>query len=202
MEKLHGEPGDGLPLIQAMIIAGSGEVAEVSRLHIHLRGEGEESFQLLRRDRDGHPLLRFGDEDLPGLQAGVFQGAAVEMKFETAGILRHLADGRGEATGAVVGNRTVEAAVAGEDEEVEHAPLGDRIADLDGGHRRTFVQLFGREGGAVDAVLADAAADHNDAIADLRRLFVTGLAVQDGRHDRTGAAVDERLADKAVIEDQ
>ncbi len=135
MEKLHGEPGDGLPLIQAMIIAGSGEVAEISRFHIHLRGEGEECLQLLGRDRDGHALLRFGDKDLPRLQTGVFQRCAIEMELEAAGILCHLADGRGKAAGAVVGNRAVKAAVAGDDEEIEHAPLRDRIADL---HRRDW----------------------------------------------------------------
>ena len=54
----------------------------------------------------------------------------------------------------------------------------------------------------MDAILADTAADHDDAIADPGRLFVAGFAMQGGGHDRAGAAVDQRLADKAIIKDQ
>ena len=68
------------------------------------------------------------------------------------------------------------------------------------------MQLFRREGRAVDAVLADTAAGHDDDVADLRFLLIA-LAVRGGlagRHfggdQADGAAIDQRLAEVALVE--
>ena len=80
-------------------------------------------------------------------------------------------------------------------------------AQPDGG--RAFVQLFRREGRAVDAVLADTAAGHDDDVADLRFLLIAlaRLAVRGGLagghfggDQADGAAIDQRLAEVALVE--
>jgi hypothetical protein len=80
--------------------------------------------------------------------------------------------------------------------------LGDGVADLHGRGRGFLVQLLGGEGRAVDAVLADAAAGHDDAVAGQGLLaLVAGLAADGGGHGADGAAEDQRLAEEAFVED-
>ena len=99
--------------------------------------------------------------------------------------------------------------IPGAHDEVVHLALGDRVADLYGGGGRAFVQLFRREGRAVDAVLADTAAGHDDDVADLRFLLIAlaRLAVRGGLagghfggDQADGAAIDQRLAEVALVE--
>src|SRR6185369_7077355 len=118
-----------------------------------------------------------------------------------AALSGHFADGGGEPAGAVIGDEPVQPLVACPYEEVEHPFLGDRIADLDGRDRRVLVQLFGGEGGAVDAVLADPSAGHDDQVARFDRLLVPRLAVQLGRHDSGGTAEDQRFAAETLVAD-
>ncbi len=54
------------------------------------------------------------------------------------------------ATGAVIGNETIQPLVPGADQEIKHALLGDRVTDLHGSNRGIFVELLGGEGGAVN----------------------------------------------------
>ena len=139
---------------------------EVGGLHLAEPGEVEEA----RRASPGrtarrHPLLRLGDQDLPGREPLVLERRASEVEPRPAGLLRHLAHRGGQAARAVVGDGRVEAQVAGLEQEVEHLLLGDGVADLHGLDRALLGELRRGEGRAVDAVLADAAADHDDAVA-------------------------------------
>ena len=143
-------------------------VASTSRSRASSRKAGE----LRRRDRQRHPLLRLGDQHLPRRQPLVLERRAREVEPGAARLPGHLADRGGEAAGAVVGDRRVEPGLARLEQEVEHHLLGDGVADLDRLHRALLVELRRGEGGAVDAVLADAAADHDDAVAGPGRLHL------------------------------
>jgi len=63
------------------------------------------------------------------------------------------------------------------------------------------MELFRRERGAVNPVLADAAARHDDQVAGDDFLRMCGFAVETGRHDPGGAAVNEGLAEIPLVED-
>ncbi len=122
------------------------------------------------------------------------------MHFESTGILGHLPHRGRQSAGAVVGDGTVQAPVPGNGQQVEHPPLGDRIANLHRGYRRSFMKLFRGEGGAVNAVLADAPSDHDDMIADLGLLFVARTVAHPCRHEGGGSTVHQRLAGEPLIE--
>ena len=157
---------------------------------------------VLRRHGEGHPLLGLGDEDLPGVEARVLQRRLGEIQLAAAGEARRLAHRGGEAAGAVVGDAAVEAPVAGDEQEVGHLLLGDRVADLDRRDRGALVQLLGGEGRPVDPVLADPAAGHDDQVAGEDLLGVGDLPVELGGHDPAGAAVDQGLSQVALVEDE
>ena len=59
----------------------------------------------------------------------------------------------------------VEAAITGQNQEIEHPPLGDRIADLDRLHGSRFVKRSRGKGRAVDAVTAGVGANEDERIA-------------------------------------
>ncbi len=71
---------------------------------------------------------------------------------------------------------------------------------MDGGGGTAGGEGFGREGCAVDAVLADAAADDDDVVADLGGFFPAGFAVDFFWDEADGASEDEGFAFVAVVE--
>ena len=148
-------------------LAGVVEAAEHGGFHVAGRGKRQELVEAFRRDGEAHAFLRLGDEDLPRLEAGVFERGLREVHVAAAADVRQFADAGGEAARAVVGDETVQETFARLVDEVAHALLGDRVADLDRLHGAVLVQLFAGERGAVDAVLADAAAGHHDVVAGL-----------------------------------
>ena len=85
------------------------------------------------RGRHGqhHALLRLAEPDLPGPQAGVLERHPLQLHVR-AQLRGHLADGRGEAAGAAVGDGRVEALVAGQQHGFQHLLLVDGVADLHG----------------------------------------------------------------------
>jgi hypothetical protein len=91
--------------------------------------------------------------------------------------------------------------IAGAHQEVVHLALGDGVADLHGRGRGALVQLLGGEGRAVDAVLADAPAGHDDAVAGQGLFFVAGASGDLGRHGADRAAEDQGLAQEAFVKD-
>ena len=202
VDKLHVHVAHGFALVEQVKLARVREGAEHRGLHVHGRAQGHEFVELGRRHGQGHALLGLGDKDLPRLQAGVLQGGTVEVQFKAAGVLGHLAHRGGQAAGAVVGHAVIQPQVAGLQEAIEHLLLGDRVADLHRGGRRALVQFLGGEGGAVDAVLADAAAGHDDLVAGHGELVLAWLAEVLGRHDAHRAAEDQGLAGKALVKDQ
>ena len=209
VHEFHVQMGHELAVVGHMEDAVVGEFAERGSFHIHALGKGEEFVERRRRHGEGHALLRFGKQDFPRAQAVVFEGRAGQIDAAAVGVFRHFADGGGQAARAVVGNGVVQAEIPGAHDEVVHLALGDRVADLYGGGGRAFVQLFRREGRAVDAVLADTAAGHDDDVADLRFLLIAlaRLAVRGGLagghfggDQADGAAIDQRLAEVALVE--
>ena len=111
---------------------------EPGGLFVAIKGlvaDGHELVDFLGGHGQGHSFLGLGNKDLPGLQATVFQWGTIEVHLETTGIFRHLTHRRRQSTGTVVSNCVVEATITGDDQEVKHAPLRDRIADLHRRHR-------------------------------------------------------------------
>ena len=102
-----------------------------------------------------------------GCRPGYLSGTC-SSSTRDAGVLAHLAHGRGEAARAAVGDGGVQALVAGHQDGVQHHLFGDGVADL---HRAAgdlaglVGQLDGGEGRAVQAVAAGAPAEHHDQIA-------------------------------------
>ena len=200
VEEVHVEAGDHLAVVFDGEVAGVVEAAHEGDLDIAAAGERLERLAALRRDGEGHAFLRLGDEDFPGLEPFVLEGGAGEFALAAAGIFAHLAEGAGDAARAVVGDAAVEAEVARLEQEFVELALGERVADLHRLGGRFGAQLLGGEGGAVDAVLADAAAAHDRPVAHLDLLALGGAAVDldgDGAH---GSAVDQRLAQVALVE--
>ena len=176
------------------------ELAEVGRLDLAPPRQLEERVELVGRHRERHPLLRLADEDLPRGEPLVLQRGLGEVEPRAARLLGHLADRAGEAAGAVVGDRRIEAEIARLEQEVEHHLLRDRVADLHRLHRALLGQFGRGEGGAVDPVLPDASADHHDPVAGGRLLDVRGTPRRLDRHPADRAAVDQRLAEVPLVE--
>ena len=87
-------------------------------------------------------------------------------------------------------------------QQIEHPALHDRIADLNGGGGRAVVEGQRGEGRAVDAVLADASADHDRQIAGPHASLPGWLAGHLGRQHAPGSAEHQRLADEARVEQE
>ena len=161
-----------------------------------------ESFKRLTAfglDGEGHAFLRFGDEYFPRLEAFVFERRTGEFTLAAAGIFAHLAERAGDAACPVVGNAAEQAEVAGLKNELVQFALGQRVADLHRLRRRFGAQLFGREGGPVDAVLSDAAAAHDRPVAHFNLFAFGGAAGDLHRNGAHRAAVDQRLAEVAFV---
>ncbi len=73
MEELHGEKSHGLPLVQDVKAPRIDEPAENGGFDIHETGEFEQRINFIRRNSQGHSLLGFREQNLPGVQAWVFQ---------------------------------------------------------------------------------------------------------------------------------
>ena len=202
MHEFHGQGGHGTVVVAHVEEAAVGVVAQGGGFHVHAGGQFHELVQLGGRHGQGHAFLGLGEQDLPGAQAVVLEGGLGDVQHAAAGVFGHFAHGGGKTAGAVVGDGVVQAQVTGAHDEVVHLALGDGVADLHGRGRGTFVQFLGGEGGAVDAVLADAAAGHDDDVAHFGLLFPALAAVDVGGDHTHGAAVDQGLAQVAFIEDQ
>jgi len=122
-----------------------------------------------------------------------------EIQFAAAGIGGHFTHGGGKTAGAVVGNGPVQAAVARREQKIGHLLLGDGVADLHGRHRGACVQFFGRKGGAVDAVLADASAGHDNQIARPDVFLMGGFALDARGHDAGRSAVHQGFAQESLV---
>ena len=123
------------------------------------------------------------------------------MQLKAARVLGHLSNRRRKTAGTIVGDGVVEAAVPGLNKKIEHAALGDGIANLNRGYGRAFVKFLRRKSGAMNAILADASADHDNAVPLVGFFYMAGPFVNDGRHDRTGSAVNQGFAQKAGMKD-
>src|SRR5216683_7646362 len=132
---------------------------------------------MLGRNGEHHALLRLGEPDFPGGQPLVFERRVCQ--FNPGACCRsHLADRRGEAARAAVGDGVVKAEVARLDDDVRDFFLGDGGADLyrASGLRVDFAaHLAGGKGCAVDAIAPGAAAEHNDMVAGLRLVWMDVL---------------------------
>ena len=183
-----------------MELAVVGELAEHRNFDIAFLRQCLELLDLLRRNREAHALLRFRNQNFPRLETGVFHRGQRQIHPAAVAEFGHFADARRKPPRAVVGDETVEAAVARLADEVAELLLGDRVADLHRLHRAVLVQFFAGKGRAVDAVLADPAAAHHDQVAGLDGLACAGHAVHRLGQSSDRAAVDQRLADVTRIE--
>ena len=123
-----------------------------------------------RRRRGDHPLLRLGDDDLPGLEL-LSQRHAVEPDVDAEPVARHFRQRRGEARRAAVLQRGDEAALDELERRLDQLVAGERVADL---HRRTLVgivlaELLARENaGAADSVAPGRRAEEQHEVARAR----------------------------------
>ena len=104
MDKIHRQIGDRLPFIETMEITGVGEDSKIGCLNIHLRGQADKSIQLVGWNCQGHPFLRFRNENFPWLQSRIFEWCTIKMKLKTTGILCHFTDRGRETPCPVIGN--------------------------------------------------------------------------------------------------
>jgi len=94
VEEFHVQKGDGPFPEPDMKFSGVGEPAEDSGLDLHFFRQGQKGAGLFGVHGQGHPLLRLGQEDLPGLKSGVFEGRPLQVDLAAAGKPRHFPDGR------------------------------------------------------------------------------------------------------------
>ena len=177
--------------------AGGNELAEDRRLDALGRAQRVEFVPGLGRHGQHHAFLGFGDPDFGIRQTVVFQRGFFEPHFG-ADFFAHLAHSARQATRAAIGHGVEQPAIAGGEEHIEHHLFGDRVADLHGAAGDRFAlagQLRRTERGAVDAVAAGAATQHDDPVADFRR-FVGTIA----RDESDVAAIDQRIAEIPGIE--
>ena len=129
-----------------------------------LRG-GDEFRLILRRDDDGHALLRFGDRKLGAVEALVLLAHGVEVDLQTIG---QLADGDGHAARAEVIAALDKAGDLTVAEQTLDFALFGGVALLDlarhGGEGLQIVALR-RTCRAADAVASRAAAEQDDDVA-------------------------------------
>ena len=129
-----------------------------------LRG-GDELRLILRRDDDGHALLRFGDRKLGTVEALILLAHGVELDLEAVG---QLADGDRHTARAEVVAALDEAGDLAVSEQALDLALFGRVALLDlarhGGEGLHIVALR-RTGRAADAVTARAAAEQDNDVA-------------------------------------
>ena len=108
MEKVYGEIAHDFFSEEDFYISGIGKTADHCCLDIPPLGKGEELAAFFRSYGQAHPLLGFGYKDLPWGKSRVFQGAAVQVDTDTAALVRHFAQGRGQPTGSIIGDTPVQ----------------------------------------------------------------------------------------------
>ena len=195
VHEVHANGAHHAVAISHLEEAGIREVAENRGLHVHFLCHLAEEGHMLLRHCKRHALLGLGDKDFPGTQAVVLQGSKGDVQHAAASVLGHFAHRGGKAARAVVGDGVVEAHVAGAQDEVVHLALGDGVTNLHCSGRRVFVQLLRGEGGTVYAVLAYAAAHHDDTVVNFGLLLPAWLAVLEPcRQHAHSAAVDQGLS--------
>ena len=202
VHEVHIQRGHHAFAVAHFKAAGFRKIAQGRGLHVHTGSQLQKLLQFVRGHGQGHTLLRLGEQDLPGPQAVVLEGGLGDVQHAAARIFGHFAHGGREAARAVVRNGVVQTHIPRAQNKVIHLALRNRVADLHGRGRGAFVQLFGGKGGPVDAVLADAAASHDNDVARLGLLVPAGAAVDFCRQQPHGAAKDQGLAQKALVKDQ
>ena len=132
VHELHGQGGHHPVAVAGLEETGSGEMPQSRGLHIHARGQIHKGRQLVRRHGQGHALLRFGKQNLPGPQTVVFQRGPGDVQHAAARIFGHFTHRGGQAARAVVRNGVVQAKVARAQNKIVHLALGNGVADLHG----------------------------------------------------------------------
>src|SRR5215831_12430095 len=129
---------------------------------------------MLGRNGEHHALLRFGEPDFPGGQPLVFERRVCQFNLCSCPG-SHLANGRGEAARATVGDGVVEVEVTRLDDGVRDFFLGNGCADLycaSGLRIDLAAHLTRGKGRAVDAIAPGAATEHNDVVARLHLVWM------------------------------
>src|SRR5262249_15481484 len=92
MQEVHIEQRHSLASVQYMEQAGISKSAEHGRFHVTLTCQGQEHLDMLRRDGEGHALLRFRQQNFPGIKPWIFEWRAFEVQLTTVAQLRHFSD--------------------------------------------------------------------------------------------------------------
>ena len=174
-------------------------MADVRQFDFHFMRHPEQRVRLGGFDHERHALLRFGDENFPRAQTGVFERDALQIDDRAARNLGEFADRRREAARAVIRAAFHQSGAAGAFQKIRQQLLRDWAADLHGGLRRMLVNFHRRKRRAVNAVLADAPARHDNPVARVNRLFPRIAPLILRGHDAARPAIHERLAGVAVI---
>jgi hypothetical protein len=72
--------------------AGISKGAEHGRFHVTPGCQGQERLDMLRRDSKGHALLRFRQQNFPGIETWIFEWRPLEMQLTAVAQLRHFPD--------------------------------------------------------------------------------------------------------------
>ncbi len=131
-QRLSRHLGHHLSVLQDAEHPIIGDAADLHRCQLPLLENGLHLGHPFRADDAEHSLLRLREEDLPGGEALVLQGHAVELNTH-AGVLAHLAGSAGDPSGAQIRDGAQAAGVAQVGDRLHEVPLDDRVADLDGG---------------------------------------------------------------------
>ena len=127
--------------------------------------EQPKAVQVLWFDRDGHPLLGFGDPNFPLIQAVIFEGDPVQVDPAAIAEQGGLTDRGGKPAAPVIGDEGDETLVPRFQEKVVHFFLGVGIADLDMARRGVFAEGLRCRRNPMNTVLSHPAAGHDDKVA-------------------------------------
>ena len=174
-------------------------MADVRQFDFHFMRHPEQRVRLGGFDHERHALLRFGDKNFPGPQTGVFERHALQIDDRAARNLGEFADRRREAARAVIRAAFHQSGAAGAFQKIRQQLLRDWAADLHGGLRRMLVNFHRRKRRAVNAVLADAPARHDNSVARVNPLFPRIEPLILRGHDAARPAIHQRLARVAVV---
>jgi len=183
-----------------MQLARVGIAANDSAFNGVAGGQLEKTPFVFRRDGHRHTLLGFGNPDLPLIQTGIFEGYLFQLDLAAIGIKRRFTDRTGQATAAIIGDKTNQSLVARFKKKIMHFLLRVGVANLHVSGGRVFGKGLRGGGYAVNAVFADAPSAHDHQIAGQNRFLFGGLAEDCGRHDPQGGYEDQAFTHVALVE--
>src|SRR5262245_48945193 len=127
-----GNRADEIAVVVRAQLSGLGHLADPSVVELPAVADLLDLGETLRTDDRNHPLLAFGDHDLPRLHLLLAERDAVEADVDAAFAARHLGERRREPRGAAVLERDDQAALDQLEARLDQLLARERVADLHG----------------------------------------------------------------------